>query len=78
MLTGYTGGKILWLKQNEPDCFQAMRVFLCPKDYLRYRLTGNICMDVSEASGTGLFDTFHRCWCWELIDRLQLPHSIFS
>lgn len=77
MLTGYTGGKILWLKQNEPDCFQAMRVFLCPKDYLRYRLTGNICMDVSEASGTGLFDTFHRCWCWELIDRLQLPHSIF-
>lgn len=77
MLTGYTGGKILWLQQKEPDAFHAMTVFLCPKDYLRYRLTGTICMDVSEASGTGLFDTAHRRWCWELIDQLHLPHSLF-
>ena len=71
------GGKILWLQQKEPDAFHAMTVFLCPKDYLRYRLTGTICMDVSEASGTGLFDTAHRRWCWEIIDQLHLPHSLF-
>lgn len=77
MLTGYTGGKILWLREKEPDHFHSMTVFLCPKDYLRYRLTGKICMDVSEASGTGLFDTAHRKWCWELIDRLHLQRTIF-
>ena len=77
MLTGYTGGKILWLREKEPEHFAAMSVFLCPKDYLRYCLTGEIAMDVSEASGTGLFDTKNRTWCWELIDRLHLSRSLF-
>lgn len=77
MLTGYTGGKILWLREMEPDHFAAMRAFLCPKDYLRFRITGEIAMDVSEASGVALFDTKKRAWHWELIDRLHLPRSIF-
>ncbi|MBQ6528330.1 MAG: xylulokinase [Clostridia bacterium] len=77
MLTGYTGGKILWLREKEPAHFEAMSIFLCPKDYLRYRLTGVPAMDVSEASGTGLFDTRNRTWCWDLIDRLNLSRSLF-
>ncbi len=77
MLTGYTGGKILWLREKEPEHFAAMTVFLCPKDYLRYRLTGKLLMDVTEASGTGLFDTAHRRWCHALIDRLDLAPEIF-
>ena len=77
MLTGYTGGKLLWLREEEPENFRAMTAFLCPKDYLRYRLTGEIRMDVSEASGTGLFDTRHRAWCETLIGNLALPRSIF-
>ncbi len=77
MLTGYTGGKLLWLREREPEHFRVMKAFQCPKDYLRFRLTGEIRMDVSEASGTGLFDTKNRRWCLELIDRLQLDHSIF-
>ncbi|MBQ3705810.1 MAG: xylulokinase [Clostridia bacterium] len=77
MLAGYTGGKLLWLREEEPDCFRRMKVFLCPKDYLRYRLTGEFCMDVSEASGTGLFDTRNRCWCRPLIAALGLDASLF-
>ena len=77
MLTGYTGGKLLWLREMEPEHFAAMTAFLCPKDYLRFRLTGEIAMDVSEASGVGLFDTKRRAWHWELIDRLRLPRGIF-
>ncbi len=77
MLAGYTGGKILWLRQEEPECFRKMAVFLCPKDYLRYRLTGEICMDVSEASGTGLFDTRNRSWCPRLAEALELEPSLF-
>ena len=77
MLTGYTGGKLLWLREREPEHFARMKVFLCPKDYLRYRLTGALGMDVSEASGTGLFDTRARDWCWEVIDAVPLPRAIF-
>ena len=77
MLAGYTGGKLLWMLQEEPEGFRRMTVFLCPKDYLRYCLTGVICMDVSEASGTGLFDTRNRRWCEPLIHALNLDISLF-
>ncbi len=77
MLAGYTGGKILWLRREEPDSYRRMTVFLCPKDYLRYRMTGKICMDVSEASGTGLFDTRNRQWCLPLLQALELSPSLF-
>lgn len=77
MLTGYTGGKLLWLREEEPEHFAAMETFLCPKDYLRFRMTGEKRMDASEASGVGLYDTKNRRWAWTLIDALRLPRSIF-
>ncbi len=77
MLSGYTGGKLLWLRKEEPENFFRMRVFLCPKDYIRMRICGEIAMDVSEASGTGFFDTKHRAWSGELIHIAGLPMDIF-
>ena len=56
MLTGYTGGKILWLRDEEPENFEKMVTFFCPKDYIRYMLTGEIGIDVSDASGTGFYN----------------------
>ena len=77
MLTGYTGGKILWLKKNEPASFERMRVFVCPKDYIRYRLTGEIMTDVSDASGTGFYDTKNHVWAKELIRACGLDIAVF-
>ncbi len=77
MLTGYTGGKILWLKEEEPEAFARMKVFVCPKDYIRYKLTGKIAIDMSDASGTGFFDTKNRKWSDELIARCGLDKAIF-
>ena len=77
MLTGYTGGKILWLRDEEPENFEKMDVFFCPKDYIRYQLTGEIAIDVSDASGTGFFNTKKRCWSDELIAIAGLEKSIF-
>lgn len=77
MLSGYTGGKLLWLRDEEPGNFEKMRVFLCPKDYIRYLICGEIAMDVSEASGTGFFNTRERTWSQELISIAGLPKSIF-
>lgn len=77
MLTGYTGGKILWLREEEPESFARMNQFVCPKDYIRYRLTGEIATDASDASGTGFFDTRTRRWSDRLIALAGLDRSIF-
>ena len=77
MLTGYTGGKILWLRDEEPDNFARMKTFVCPKDYIRFLMTGEIMIDVSDASGTGFFDTKNRKWSDELIAIAGLNKAIF-
>jgi len=77
MLTGYTGGKILWVKKNEPDNFAKIKKFVMPKDYIRLMLTGVAATDVSEASGTGLFDVKNRRWAEELIAKLGFSMEIF-
>ncbi len=77
MLTGYTGGKLLWMKEEEPELFEKMTIFICPKDYIRYRLTGELGIDASDASGTGFYDTIHRTWSDELIALAGLDKSIF-
>ena len=77
MLTGYTGGKIIWLKEEEPENFARMVRFVCPKDYIRMLICGKAETDVSEASGTGFFDTKNRVWSRELIDIAGLDFSIF-
>ncbi len=76
MLPGYTGSKLLWLKENEPSVFEKMSLFLNPKDYIRYRLTGEKVTEVSDASGTGLFDVKRRVWSKELLSILDIPSGI--
>ena len=77
MLTGFTGGKILWLKKNEPENYKRMKSFFMPKDYIRFMLTGKKFTDVSDASGTGFFDVEKREWSRELIDLVGLDFSAF-
>ena len=77
MLPGYVGGKLLWLRQHEPDVFARIRSILLPKDYLRLRLCGDCSTDVSDASGTGLFDVRARTWSRSLLDVLRLPAAWF-
>ncbi len=77
LLPGYQGGKILWLREVEPENYGAMVRAILPKDYIRFKLSGNFCTDVSDASGTGFFDVKKREWSYELLDILGLPKDIF-
>lgn len=72
-LTGFTAPKILWVKQHEPDLYERITKILLPKDYIRFRLTGEFLSDVADASGTSLFDVALRQWSDELIDALEVP-----
>ncbi|MFQ6067432.1 MAG: xylulokinase [bacterium] len=73
MLPGYTAGKILWVRENEPHIYEKIAKIVLPKDYLRYRLTGELATEVSDASGTGLFDVQKRRWSNELLEILEIP-----
>lgn len=78
VLTGFTLPKLMWVRDNEPAAYERVRHLLLPKDYVRYQLTGELASDVSDASGTALFDVVNRRWSWDLagilgIDRAILP-----
>jgi len=75
-LPGYTIGKILWVREHEPDLFERIDVVLNPKDYLRYQLTGDRVTDVSDASGTGALDVRRRAWSMDLLAALELRESL--
>lgn len=77
VLTGFQAGKIVWLREVEPDHFARVRQVLLPKDYLRYRLTGEFATEVSDASGTALLNVPARDWSTRLMDRLDLPAAWF-
>lgn len=77
MLTGFTGGKILWMKENEPENYNKTKIILNPKDYIRFRLSGEFITEVSDASGTGLFNVKERRWSTELMNKIGLRTDIF-
>lgn len=77
MLTGFTGGKILWMKENEPENYRKTKIILNPKDYIRFRLSGEFFTEVSDASGTGLFNVKERKWAAELMEKIGLDVSLF-
>lgn len=71
-ITGFTAPKLLWLKEEEPEHFARIRKIMLPKDYLLYSMSGVFATDVSDASGTLLFDVEHRCWSAPMLERLGL------
>lgn len=75
ILTGFTAGKIVWLRNHEPESYARVARVLLPKDYIRYRLTGDHATDVSDASGTALFDVRHRRWSAEALELAGIPAS---
>jgi len=75
-LEGFTLPKILWVQENEPELLKQTALFLLPKDYVRYRLTGEYAMDYSDAAGTLLLDVAAKSWSTDILDAFELPHSI--
>lgn len=75
-LEGFTLPKILWVKENEPQIYQQVKTFLLPKDYLRFRMTGDISMEYSDAAGTVLLDVVKKQWSKTICDKLGIDINI--
>ena len=74
-LTGFTAPKVLWVRRHVPEVFRNSAKLLLPKDFVRYCLTGGYAADVSDASGTLLFDVAHRRWSRPVLKALRIPQE---
>ena len=75
-LTGFTAPKLLWVRNHEPEAWARARHMLLPKDYVRFRLTGEHALDVADGAGTVLFDLAARTWSDEVVAALGLDRSL--
>ena len=80
-MPGLTAPKLLWLKRHEPENFARVAKVVLPKDYLRFRLTGEIVTDVSDAAGTLWLDQAKRDWSDVVLaatglDRSKVPRLV--
>ncbi|MCD6291802.1 MAG: xylulokinase [Anaerolineae bacterium] len=71
-LTGFSAPKLLWVRDHQPDIYAKVRTVLLPKDFIRFKLTGERASEVSDASGTLLFDVTHRRWSQKMLDALDI------
>jgi xylulokinase len=75
-VTGFTLPKLLWVRENEPDSWAAVKKVLLPKDYIRLRLSGDKASDAADSSGTLLFDVPHRRWSDEMLAAFDLDPAL--
>ncbi|MDX2111514.1 MAG: xylulokinase [Verrucomicrobiota bacterium] len=75
VLPGFTAGKVVWVRENEPDIYARAAKILLPKDYIRYLLSGEYFSEVSDASGTSLLDVARRTWSDEMLEGCGIPRS---
>jgi len=76
MMTGYTAPKILHLKQTDPALYKSLECILLPHDYLNYWLTGEKCMEMGDASGTGLLDVKNRRWSTDALNAVDADRDL--
>lgn len=74
---GFAFPSLLWVREMEPENFSKVSFVLCPKDYLRMKITGEVGVEAVDASSTGMFAISDHDWAWEVIDTFQLPRDIF-
>ncbi len=74
-LEGFTLPKMLWVQEHEPDNWKRAALFVLPKDYVRFRLTGDLAMDYSDAAGTLLLDVAGKAWSERIASAFELPLS---
>src|SRR4051812_1961387 len=77
-LTGFTAPKILWVREHEPKVYGRIKHILLPKDYIRFRMTGEYATEVSDASGMLLLDVVNRKWSDKLLSLLDIDKSLLG
>ncbi|MBT3995076.1 MAG: xylulokinase [Chloroflexi bacterium] len=75
-LEGFTVTKLLWMRNHEPQLYEKISHMLLAKDYVRFRLTGELATDPSDASATLLFDIVNSRWSDEMCSMLDVDSAL--
>ena len=75
-LPNFTLTKFLWVRENEPHNWSCVRSVMLPKDYVRFRLTGDRAIDMADASGTLLLDVAKRRWSKEVLQAADIDERL--
>ncbi|HZC23531.1 MAG TPA: xylulokinase [Candidatus Binatia bacterium] len=75
-LTNFTLTKLLWVRENEPENWRRVAHVMLPKDYVRFRLTGERAIDMADASGTLMLDVANRRWSREVLDKTGISEGM--
>lgn len=75
-LTNFTLTKLLWVRENEPQNWARVKHVMLPKDYVRYRLSGERAIDMADASGTLLLDVAGRRWSAEVLKQTCIDERL--
>lgn len=75
--TGFLVSSLVWVRKNEAESFNRMRKLIMIKDYVRYRMCGEIACETTDAASSAIFDVAERTWAWDIIDQLGLPRDVF-
>ncbi len=73
LFASFVAPKLVWMRNNEPELYGKIRHVMMPKDYIIFRLTGSISTEVSDASGTCLFNVKERKWSKTMINYMNVP-----
>ena len=73
--TGFLLPSLMWVKENAPVDYEKIYKVMCPKDYIRYRMCGELGTDASDASSTGMWDMKNRTWAYGILEKLDVPIS---
>jgi xylulokinase len=75
-LTNFTLTKFLWVRETEPQNWARVKHAMLPKDYVRFRLTGERAIDMADASGTLLLDVANRRWSKEVLAKTEIDEKL--
>lgn len=75
--TGFFICSLMWIRDNEPENYNRAHKAVLPKDYIRYKLCGELATDVTDASSTLAFDIAKRCWAFDIIEKIGIDPGLF-
>src|SRR5580698_5819264 len=75
-LTNFTLTKLLWVRETEPEKWKRVARIMLPKDYVRFRLTGERAIDMADASGTLMLDVANRRWSAEVLSKTGINQQM--
>ena len=73
---GFLLPSLVWGREKQPQSYEKIYKVMLPKDYIRYKICGELGTDASDASSTGMWDMKNRTWAYGILEKLGIPKDL--